>query len=740
MDPWAGTCPTVQRTAAEDFAAEQAALFGNRNPPRLWRNTSFLFSDETFWNVELILDQTAWDRMRDDPAAEQYEVGGFRVTGPSGELGTWTGVGIRFKGYVGSLRICLIPDFGIECNKLSYKIKFDYTNPAQRFFGLKRLQFHASLGDPSMMRERLAYSLFRESGIPTVRQTYSTLKRVATAGGAGNHLGIHIMTEVLDGRFTQANFKGNGDGNLYKEAWPVLNGASAARTSAYFEERLRTNSGDDANGGSGPNVQHLVNFNDAVNAATDDFTLAQVIKQYTAAQDWAKYLAIDRAIEHWDGPTNFRYESDGRSWTHNFFLFEDDDATLNTREFRMVPWDLDGTFNPPSGGTTGARPPYDAPVCSPSSPGSSSQAANSPPGCIRCSDFASTGGLSRSMPPSCFKINRAFFARGLRHIYMDKARELMEGPLQKCRILSKLDRWKAQLDAPMAADLAAGVYPGQPGQQSANFDQNFESMKTRAVPTVVGLFRESVACGEGGSRYTPAMWGSMYAKPVGEMLDIGAALAFIQMSGWNGGGPRAFPVALVIVLSALAVVLLVVLFVLRKKVQAVCMTACADPTPAQVSTEITSSTYKGGVVQVKVEKPAEAVGGQTLLVNSPAGGVLLAAVPLEPCTAFAVTVPQDTPVSRSVNVIVPATGKLGVTLETSPSSAARFKLVVPGGAVGMAGVKQGESIVSINGVPVSLGADAYERGTSMLGEAKAAGKTIELQVTSWVPVVSLLTD
>lgn len=47
---------------------------------------------------------------------------------------------------------------------------------------------------------------------------------------------------------------------------------------------------------------------------------------------------------------------------------------------------------------------------------------------------------------------------------MEKAQELMEGPLQKCRIYSKIDRWKSQIEAAIADDKAAGTYPGQVGQ------------------------------------------------------------------------------------------------------------------------------------------------------------------------------------------------------------------------------------------------------------------------------------
>jgi hypothetical protein len=48
----------------------------------------------------------------------------------------------RFKGYYGSLRSC----FGgrkrwadSKCNKLSLKLKFNFRDPEQRFFGLKKV-------------------------------------------------------------------------------------------------------------------------------------------------------------------------------------------------------------------------------------------------------------------------------------------------------------------------------------------------------------------------------------------------------------------------------------------------------------------------------------------------------------------------------------------------------------------------------------------------------------------------
>jgi len=58
------------------------------------------------------------------------------------------------------------------CNKLSMKLKFHYRNHTQRFYGLKGMMLHASMSDKTMMREPLAYSIFREMGLPTVRQVH----------------------------------------------------------------------------------------------------------------------------------------------------------------------------------------------------------------------------------------------------------------------------------------------------------------------------------------------------------------------------------------------------------------------------------------------------------------------------------------------------------------------------------------------------------------------------------------
>ena len=730
IDPKVGACTS---TAASDYEDEKLALFGSKGPPSLWNQTEFLFKDETVWSVELILADDKWDSMRDDPAAEKYEIGKVRVSGPDGaSLGEWPDVGIRFKGFFGSLRLCLI---GLTtCHKLSYKLKFDYVNPNQRFFGLKRLQLHASISDTTMMRERLSYQLFREMGVPTVRQAYSVVQRVNADGSRTDRLGVYLLTEVLDGRWTDSNFR-PGDGNLYKEAWPPLDGASTSQKTSYFTAQLRTNSGADAWGGTGPNVSRLIAFGDAVEAASDDYELAMAVKRWTAAKQWAKFYAIDRAADAWDGPSNFR-KDDGsgattKAWTHNFYMYEEDRANVAKREFHLVPWDMDNTWQGVHAPEQpiGNRPAFDAPVCGPSEHAAGYAGTS---GCILCTPFSSTNGLSKSLPPSCFKINRAFFGLGLRQYFMDAAVEAMTGPLRMCKIRAKLNRWKASIDSAMGDDVAARLWPPQTGQDGGyTYDAHFDYFRDTQVPSHLDKFRESVACGAGGSTYKPEQWGDMYSVPVSKMLKIEG----IATGAWMGGGPRTgLSTEEAAQLIGLAVVggliVLGALFCYRRKrggARPAFATSAGRAGAEMMSSSTASAPSSGASEPILVHVPPGVVAGQELLIDSPHGGQMIVVVPPS-CSAFTATAPLNEPASRSVSCPTP----IGLNFAPSPVGGVVASQVFPDYPAAKAGIKAGERILTINGTAIPS-IDAVNSAVALVKQS--AGGLATLQVTNWVPTV-----
>jgi spore coat protein CotH len=68
----------------------------------------------------------------------------------------------------------------------------------------------------------------------------------------------------------------------------------------YFRSGLESNRNDPA-----VDVTPMVRFAEALMAA-DDSTIESVLREYTDLDALMRYLAVDRAINHWDGPTAFR--------------------------------------------------------------------------------------------------------------------------------------------------------------------------------------------------------------------------------------------------------------------------------------------------------------------------------------------------------------------------------------------------------------------------------------------------
>lgn len=76
-------------------------------------------------------------------------------------------VGLRFKGAVGTLLQPLdAMKAGGPMPKLSMKVAFDKHVEGQRFNTLRKLNFHSMIHDRALVKERLAYQVFREAGFP----------------------------------------------------------------------------------------------------------------------------------------------------------------------------------------------------------------------------------------------------------------------------------------------------------------------------------------------------------------------------------------------------------------------------------------------------------------------------------------------------------------------------------------------------------------------------------------------
>jgi hypothetical protein len=85
----------------------------------------------------------------------------------------------------------------------------------------QRINFHAMMRDAAHMKDRLGYGLFRAAGVPAPRSVHARL--IVN----GDDLGVFALVEEIDGEFVEDHFRavdGSGDGNLYKEVWPMFGG------------------------------------------------------------------------------------------------------------------------------------------------------------------------------------------------------------------------------------------------------------------------------------------------------------------------------------------------------------------------------------------------------------------------------------------------------------------------------------------------------------------------------------
>jgi spore coat protein CotH len=411
---------------------------------------AYIYNPQVLRTYELLLAQADLDTLNADPAAEQYVPGMLRFEGH--EYGP---VGIRYKGSVGAFVRCVGFSAGArpmgpkKCRKLSIKVGFDFVDPERHFYGLKKLQFHAMANDASLMRERLGYDLFREMGVPAPRAVHARL----LINGALE--GVFVLVEQIDGRFTRSHLSDGGEGNLYKEVWPMHD------TEQTYLDALETNE-DQA-----PSVARMLAFARALEAADGD-TIARAIETYVDRDAILSYLAVDRSIRHEDGPLAFYCDSPagqganpGAYGNHNYYWYEE---TLAGR-FWIIPWDLDLAFN--GLGFAGQMEtvwyePLDGMACE-------------CPARMQGRSF-----MSPKRPAACDKLVQGLAL--MRDGYRARVGAFVDGPFGRESVSAKLDAWSAQI-ADLVAEQAQD--PQQPSVEAwqsglTNLHSALESLQAAA--------------------------------------------------------------------------------------------------------------------------------------------------------------------------------------------------------------------------------------------------------------------
>ena len=270
---------------------------------------------------DIYLPVEHWEQLQIDARDEAYVEAEACFEGRG--IGT---VGLRFKGSYGSLYNCFNEKDENTCRKLAIKLKFSKYDKEGRFFGMKRLNFQSNRYDDSYIREKLSYEMYRAADIVAPRAWWANLRV------NDELIGLYGMVEQIDGRFTDDRWEEAGDGNLYKEVWPVTTDED------FITERLKTN--DDE-----PDIEAFVDFSQAMLDAEPD-ALRETLGEYMDLDYLARYMVVDDAIANFDGITAYYTDKDiTMAGNHNFYIYEE-----AADAFTLIPWDLESTFNTSSFG------------------------------------------------------------------------------------------------------------------------------------------------------------------------------------------------------------------------------------------------------------------------------------------------------------------------------------------------------------------------------------------------------
>jgi len=204
------------------------------------------------------------------------------------------------------------------------KIKVNWLSGDETFYGLKKLQFHSQNLDDSKMHERLGYWMFRNFGVTAPRSNHALLYI------NGEFNGLFANTENIDGPFTNKHFE-DGDGNLYKEVWPI-NNAGEVNSESYFKKGLKTNE-------EIANVSKILKFGSEVENVSET-DLNTVINSWIDRDLFLKTILVDRRIAHDDGFLHWYNDEDDNYSNHNYYWYEDP----NNDKMQIIPWDLDNAF------------------------------------------------------------------------------------------------------------------------------------------------------------------------------------------------------------------------------------------------------------------------------------------------------------------------------------------------------------------------------------------------------------
>ena len=230
---------------------------------------------------------------------------------------TWEHIGVRMKGN-SSLAQTWRAGVGKLPLRLNFdKFKADYPETdGQRFYGFEKLSLANGAADTSLLRDKVASDVFRESGVPAPHTAFVAL--YVDHGEGSQYWGLYTLDEDVDNNsLLDTNF-GNHKGALYEAD------GTGARWQAFDEASFEIQKNEEL--GWAPVQEAIAALNaDRTNATTWRAGLEAKLD----VPGFLQWLAVNTVLQNWDAYG---------AMAHNYYLYADPN---DGKRLHWITWDHD---------------------------------------------------------------------------------------------------------------------------------------------------------------------------------------------------------------------------------------------------------------------------------------------------------------------------------------------------------------------------------------------------------------
>ncbi|UCH14678.1 MAG: CotH kinase family protein [Bacteroidales bacterium] len=271
-----------------------------------------VFADDIIPVVNIVIHPDSLNMILDPANAESdHEFPAVFIYNSGTVTDTIEDVGFRLRGNTSR-----------SAAKKSFKVSFNTFERGRKYYGLEKLNLNGEHNDPSIIRSKLCWDIFKSMQVPGTRANHVRLYI------NDDYYGLYINVEHIDENFVDDRF-GNNDGNLYKCLWPADLDYLGSDPELYKftvgvrrTYDLKTNNNLDDYSDLADLIAFL-NF-----TPEPDFTDLEKIFN---VDGFLRILAVDVATGSWD---DYWYLK------NNYYLYHNPATDL----FEFIPYDFDNTF------------------------------------------------------------------------------------------------------------------------------------------------------------------------------------------------------------------------------------------------------------------------------------------------------------------------------------------------------------------------------------------------------------